>query len=61
MCLPNFMKFLHSSLPFQDIEKPNCHRRSNGRMDNVKTVYLVRVCGWGRGGGYKYSKRLIFL
>ena len=40
------------SLPFQDIkEKPKRHGRTDGKMDNVKTVCPPTniVCGW-----YKY-------
>ena len=50
-----FAKFYEIlSLPFQNIEKPKCHRRKNRRTD-VKTVYFPTntntVCG---RGGYIY-------
>ena len=45
----------YPSLRFQDIrkKKTKCHGRTDGRTDNVKTVYLItnKVCGGGGGGG----------
>ena len=46
-----FAKFYEIlSLSFQDIEKPKRRGRTNGRTDNVKTVYPNKHSLWGGGG-----------